>query len=228
MSLVFFHLKASVNRRKLKNMKGIKPLLRGHIHQAMFFITFGACLLLILRSQGDLDVVSTIVFSIGALMMFGVSAIYHRINWGQKSRALMRKLDHSSIYLMIAGTFTPICLLALPPESGIQLLKTIWIVAAVGLLQSIFFVNLPKIISAIIYIIAGYLIIPYMGELSKTFSSAQFFLLISGGVAYTIGGLSYGLKRPQLSPKYFGYHEVFHILVSVGAILHFALVYSLV
>ena len=209
-------------------MKIEKPLLRGHIHQAMFFVTIGACLLLVLKAQAMLATIATIVFSIGALMMFGVSATYHRITWGEQGRALMKKLDHSSIYLMIAGTFTPICLLALPKDSGSELLITIWIVAAVGLLQSIFFVNLPKFVSALIYIIAGYLIVPYMGDLSGTFSHSQFALLIIGGIAYTIGGLSYGLKWPKLSPQYFGYHEVFHIFVSIGAALHFALVYSLV
>lgn len=209
-------------------MKANKPLLRGYFHQAMFFISLGACILLISKSVETVSTVSTSIYSLGLLLMFGVSALYHRINWNIEQRQLMKKLDHSAIYIMIAGTFTPVCLLALPPSQGVELLYIIWAIAAVGIIQSLFFVNLPKIMSASIYIVAGYMILPYTSELSKQFTTLQMSLLIGGGLIYTLGGLSYGLKRPTLNPRVFGYHEVFHTLVSIGAILHFGLVYTLV
>jgi hemolysin III len=105
---------------------------------------------------------------------------------------------------------------------------TIWIVALAGIVQSIFFVNIPKIFSAVLYLGAGYLIVPYMGELQQTLAALNIGLLIAGGVAYTLGALCYGLKRPVLDPRYFGYHEVFHVLVNAGAILHFFVINDLV
>lgn len=105
---------------------------------------------------------------------------------------------------------------------------TIWVVALAGIVQSVFFVNIPKIFSALLYLGAGYLIVPYMGELQQTIGSANVWLLVAGGVAYTLGAICYGLKRPVLDPRYFGYHEVFHVLVNAGAILHFFVINDLV
>ncbi len=137
----------------------------------------------------------------------------------------MKRLDHSAIYILIAGTFTPICLLALGEESGKNLLITIWSVATLGVAQSLFYVNAPKWLSAILYVIAGYMILPYLPELK---SKVNVFLLIAGGLVYTAGAICYALKKPNYRPAIFGYHEVFHLLVIVGALLHFILIYPLV
>lgn len=209
------------------SMKIEKPLLRGHFHQAMFFISLGACIMLILKADSKIEIISTVVYSVGVLTMFGVSALYHRITWPPNSRLMMKKFDHAAIYIMIAGTFTPITQLALPEESGTKLLISIWAVALLGILQSIFFVNLPKILSAILYLAAGYMIAPYATELIPRIGQANLILIIAGGVVYSIGALTYGLKRPVLKPEIFGYHEVFHILVCIGAILHFIVIYSI-
>src|SRR5665647_2509646 len=139
-----------------------KPLLRGHFHQAMFFIALGACLPLIMRCETNLERVAILIYSICALTMFGVSSLYHRVTWTTEQRSLWKKLDHAGIYLMIAGTFTPIALLGLEAASGKKLFITIWSVALIGILQSIFFVNLPKMVSAVIYLVAGYMILPYL------------------------------------------------------------------
>lgn len=205
-----------------------KPLLRGHFHQGMFFISLGASILLILKSETSIELISTIIYSVGLLLMFGVSALYHRINWKPDTRLLLKKFDHAGIYIMIAGTFTPVTLLSLSAESGTKLLITIWSIAIFGVVQSILFVNLPKIVSSLIYLVAGYMILPYLPELSEKFSSTDMSLLMGGGVVYSLGALAYGFKRPVLNPKIFGYHEVFHVLVSIAAIMHFSLVYSLV
>lgn len=209
-------------------MKTEKPLLRGYFHQSMFFITLGAMAVLISLCSSQKEYISVIIYAIGALTLFGVSATYHRINWNQKQRALMKKLDHSAIYIMIAGTMTPISVLGLSSTSSFWLLICIWGVAILGVIQSIFFVNLPKYISSLLYIIAGYLILPYCSELLPIIGGQNIGFLIAGGVAYTLGAICYGLKRPTLNPKYFGYHEVFHIFVNIGATLQFIVIYSLI
>lgn len=169
-----------------------------------------------------------LVYSLGALTLFGVSSLYHRITWSSEKRAVWRKLDHSAIYLMIAGTFTPFAALKLPASTGQQLLWIIWSIAAVGVVQSIFFVNLPKMISALIYIVAGYTILPYLGELKNSIGSTNYWLILAGGISYSLGALAYGLKRPILNPKVFSYHEVFHLFVNLGAIFHYLAVYSVI
>lgn len=202
-----------------------KPLLRGHFHQAAFFTAFGACLMLISKSQDKLSLCAAIIYSFSLIFLLGTSALYHRINWEPQARQMMKRLDHCAIYILIAGTFTPVCLLALGAESGQKLLITIWSVAIFGVVQSLFFVNAPKWLSAILYVVAGYLILPYISELKD---KVNLTLLIGGGVIYTIGAITYALKKPNFKPLVFGYHEVFHILVIIAATFHFILIYHLV
>lgn len=206
----------------------VKPLLRGHFHQAMFFVTLGAGLTLIWKCDSLKEYLSMIVYIICALLMFGISALYHRITWGPEKRLLWRKLDHCGIYLMIAGSFTPVAALALPAESSITLLITIWTVAAFGTLQSLFFVNVPKIVNAVFYLVMGYLILPYLSDLTQRIGTTLTGLLIAGGLCYTAGAICYALKRPVLNPRVFSYHEVFHLFVNLGAALHFGVINSLV
>ncbi len=204
-----------------------KPLLRGHFHQAAFFTACGACLMLIIKSTGMLETISISIYSFSLIFLFGISALYHRITWNPDSRKWMKKLDHSAIYILIAGTFTPICLLALPEPSGRNLLITIWSIGILGVFQSLFYVHAPKWLSSILYVIAGYMILPYLSELKSSVGELNIVLLITGGIIYTAGAVTYALKKPILKPEIFGYHEVFHILVIIGAAFHFALIYSL-
>lgn len=180
------------------------------------------------RCETFLQYLSFSIYLLCMLSMFGISTLYHRITWSVKHRLLWKKLDHAGIYLMIAGTFTPIALLGLSMESAKSCLLMIWIVAFVGIIQSIFFVNLPKFVSAILYLIAGYLILPYFSELKTSLGVINSSLIVAGGVVYSIGAISYGLKRPVFYPKYFGYHELFHIMVNIGAILHFIVINNLI
>lgn len=206
----------------------MKPLLRGHSHQAMFFITLGAGVPLILKAKSSQEFTAYSIYIVCALCMFGISALYHRINWSQQKRLLLKKLDHSGIYLMIAGTFTPLAVLALSKESSFQLLVTIWAVSLAGIIQAIFFVNIPKMLTSLIYIGAGYLVLPYLSELSHHLDFTSISLIVVGGVLYTIGGICYGLRKPRLFPKVFGYHEIFHVFVNLGAISHFFVVNSII
>ncbi|MFG1501623.1 hemolysin III family protein [Halobacteriovorax sp. XZX-3] len=205
-----------------------KPILRGWSHQVMFFVALGACTLLIAKSVDSTQYISTIVYSLGLLMMLGVSAFYHRIHWEPRARDLLGRLDHSAIYVMIAGTCTPITLLVLNGESGSTFLISIWTVAAIGILKSIFFPNLPEKVSAVIYLIPGYMVLPYVSELLPKLGLTNVVLLIAGGALYTIGAILYGLKKPGRYAKWFGYHELFHLLVCVAAVMHFIIIYSIV
>lgn len=206
----------------------VKPAFRGHSHQAMFFVALGACLLLIAKGSSYKEVLATIVYTLGTLSMFGISALYHRVTWQPRARALMKKLDHSAIFIMIAGSCTPVTIFALNEESGMKLLISVWIVALLGILHTLFFSNVPNLIKVIIYFIPGYMVAPYVGELIPKLGVTNMIYLFAGGAFYTFGAICYGIKKPSLNPKLFGYHEVFHLCVCVGAILHFIMIYSLI
>ncbi len=205
-----------------------KPLLRGYLHQEAFFLTLGASILLIAKSSTSLSLISSIVFSIGLLLLFGISALYHRPYWKPKARVFLKRLDHSAIFILIASTFTPICLLALPPTSGNMLLIIVWIAAVLGILQSIFWVKAPKIVTALLYIIMGWQALPYLKELNQSLGTPQVSLLITGGIIYTIGAIFYAAKKPKLYPTVFGYHELFHFFTIIAAACHFAVIYHLI
>lgn len=140
----------------------------------------------------------------------------------------MKRLDHSAIFLLIAGTFTPVCLLALPVEKGPSLLVVVWCAAIIGIAQSVFWTTAPKWLTALLYIGIGWMIAPYLRELQHSLGFQNLAFLAVGGMAYTIGAVLYATKWPKLSPRVFGYHELFHALTIVGAIFHFIVVYSLI
>lgn len=205
-----------------------KPILRGYLHQEAFYVALGACTLLIARSSDSITLWSSIVYSIGLLMLLGFSAIYHRIHWEPRARAFLKRIDHSAIFLLIAGTTTPVALLALPDSAGKSLLWLIWTAAFVGIIQSIFWITAPKWFTALLCVVVGSLSTPYIGEIKDMLTSAELFLLVGGGVLYTIGAAFYAIKKPNFFPGVFGYHELFHGFTIVAAILHFILIYHLV
>lgn len=205
-----------------------KPLLRGYFHQEAFFIAIGACALLIAKSSTEKTLMAAIIYSLSLLLMLGTSAIYHRIHWPPKPRALLKKLDHSAIFIQIAGTFTPICLLALPEKEGLFLLMVIWGAAIAGILQSLFWIKAPKFITAIFYVVMGWLALPYVSLLAQSLREVKLFLIVAGGVMYTIGALFYATRKPDLVPHVFGYHELFHFFTVIAAALHFIVIYQLV
>lgn len=207
---------------------GHKPFLRGHFHQAAFFISLGACSLLVVKShQGD-SFWATIIYSISLVSLLGISALYHRINWQPSARMFMRRLDHAAIYFLIAGTMTPLSLLCLSKTSSHKLLVIAWSVAGIGILLSVLFAKNPKWLNAVLCAGAALVIVPYLSEMAHHLGSRNLVLSVVGAAAYAIGAMTYALKRPNLFPMIFGYHEVFHILVVVGAGSHFMVIHSLV
>lgn len=170
----------------------------------------------------------TLVYSLSLVGMFGISALYHRPQWKPAARAVMKRFDHAAIFVLIAGTGTPISWLALKPEDGAILLSALWITAAVGIIQSVFWTRAPKWISVGLYVVCGWLAAPYLPEIRAALGRPGLWLLLSGGVVYTAGAFVYAFKRPDPLPKVFGYHEVFHLLVIFAAILHFVVIARLV
>ena len=204
------------------------PLLRGYIHQEAFFVALGACLLLVAKSSNTTAQAASIIYSLGLLLLLGISAFYHRRYWAPKARAILRRVDHSAIFLLIAGTFTPICLLALSQTEGYHLLLIVWAMALFGIIQSIFWAKAPKKYRALFYVVMGWIALPYVHELNSSLGSKNLALLVLGGVAYSIGAVFYAVKKPNLSPSIFGYHELFHVFTIIGATLHFIVVYQLI
>ena len=209
-------------------METIKPLLRGTFHQAMFFITLGACPLLIIKSGTATEYVSTAVYSTAVMMMFGFSALYHKFNWSTFTKKIMRKLDHVGIFVMIAGTTTPFALILIPWPDGLVLLVLIWCVALIGAVQIVYFPNINVFLNITIYVSMSIVILPYLITMFELFTLTNSILMVIGIAFYIIGAIGFGLRFPKLAPKIFGYHEVWHSFVSVAAVLHFIVIYSII
>jgi hemolysin III len=162
------------------------------------------------------------------MMMFGFSALYHKFDWNKLTKKRMRKLDHIGIFMMIAGTATPLALLMTPWPDGLILLILIWCVALLGALQVIYFPNINKFLNVAVYIGMSLILLPYLLRMFDMFTAANSILMILGIFLYIIGAVGFGLQYPKLAPKIFGYHEVWHSFVSVATILHFIVLYSII
>jgi hemolysin III len=198
-----------------------KPLLRGWLHQCAAFTALGAGLMLASVAPTTRAMLAALGFTASFVLLFGVSATYHRVTWSPAARAWMRRADHASIFVLIAGTYTPIAIAVLPPSLGQTLLAVAWGGALVGVVQSLFFIHAPKWVVAAIAVAVGWSVVPFWSEARAALHDREMGLIFAGGVAYTLGAVAYALKRPVLSPRVFGYHEVFHAFTLVGATLHF-------
>jgi hemolysin III len=199
-----------------------KPTLRGVLHQAAAVFAAGAGSVLVAMSSSLRAALAAAVYSLSLVTLFAVSAIYHRIQWkAERVRAWMRRADHASIFILIAGTYTPVALLGLGGEAGRRLLIMIWVGAVAGVLLSLFWIKAPKAIPAIVAVAIGWMIVPYFSEIRRLIG-AEVWLILAGGIAYTVGAIIYAVRKPNPFPRIFGYHEVFHALTIVGAFLHFA------
>ena len=205
-----------------------QPQFRGVSHQIMFFVSIAASIPLIVKSTNQIELVATVIYSFGLLSMFGFSALYHRKNLTIRKKKFLRKFDHTGIFLMLAGTFTPICLLVLPKESGLELLTAVWLASVIGILVFVFSENVPRLMRAFIFLLVGYFIFPFMPAVILALNVQEIFLLLSGGIVYSLGAVAYGIRFPVLSPEVFGFHEFFHALVIVAATLHFFLIFGLI
>ena len=205
-----------------------KPLLRGVSHEAAALVALGAGSVLVALAPPGGARVASAVYSLSLVAMFAVSALYHRPTWGVRARAWMRRLDHSTIFLLIAGTSTPFAMLALEGRERTQLLAFAWGGAGLGVLQALFWVRAPRLLTAALYLALGWGVLPSLKALYPELGVAGLLLLGGGGLAYSVGAGVYALKRPDPVPRVFGYHEVFHALVILASVLHFVAVLRLV
>jgi hemolysin III len=194
-----------------------RPLLRGAIHQAAFTVALVIGALLIASADRNaITRTSASIFAGSVAAMLGASALYHRITWSPRVRPWLRRVDHAGIYLLIAGTYTPVGLLALHGVMQRVVLAIVWTGAAAAVLLKFAWVTAPKWLAAAIGIALGWVGVAAMPELWHSAGAAAVVLLAAGGLAYTAGALVYAFKRPNPAPRVFGYHELFHALTIVA------------
>lgn len=165
---------------------------------------------------------SVAVFGVASVVLFGASAIYHRGTWSPKLNAVLRRIDHSNIFLLIAGTYTPLAVLLLDPRTTVLLLSVIWSGAILGIVIRQFWLSAPRWIYVPIYVALGWVAVWFLPDFYTSGGSLVVWLIVLGGVLYTLGAVAYGLKRPNPFPNTFGYHEVFHLCTVIAWTLHFS------
>lgn len=204
-----------------------KPLLRGVSHEVASAFAVAGGVALFHQAAGPRAAVAAAVYGLALTAQFVVSALYHRPRWGARARLLMRRLDHAAIFLLIAGTYTPFGLL-LPAGGGHALLAGVWAGAAAGIALSLAWPTAPKWLVAALCVALGWAVVPVVPALRAAIGAGGLALLFAGGVAYTVGAIVYATRRPDPAPRVFGYHEVFHALVIVGAVCHYAAIAGVV
>ena len=198
-----------------------KPTWRGWIHAGTFPVAIILGVILIVMADGVPAKVSSAVFVASSLMLFGISALYHRFNWSDNARMLLKRFDHSNIFLLIAGSYTPITVLALAPEKATLLLWLVWSGAALGIGFRIFWVRAPRWLYVPLYVLLGWAAMMFVVDFFQA-NWIMMTLILAGGLFYTVGAVVYGLKRPNPIPGVFGFHEIFHTLTLLAFLSHWA------
>lgn len=201
-------------------------------HFVAMLLAAGASVPLLLKASelGTIYLVAMLIFISSMILLYGASATYHSANLSKKAITRLRKLDHAMIFILIAGSYTPVCLLILKPAQGLPLLAAVWGIAIVGIGIKLFWITCPKWFSSVIYIAMGWLCLFVFGPIVHTLPTEAFVWLLAGGIIYTIGGVIYALKLPIFNArhKYFGSHEIFHLFVMAGSFCHFIFMYRYV
>ncbi|WP_416385079.1 PAQR family membrane homeostasis protein TrhA [Tersicoccus mangrovi] len=197
-----------------------KPRLRGWIHLGMTPLALAAGIVLVALAPTAGTRWASVVFALTGVLLFGTSAAYHRGNWAPRTKLLLKRLDHSNISLVIAGTYTPIAVTLLSPSHGTVLLWLIWSLAVAGVAFRVLWTHAPRWLYVPIYVLLGLVSVFYLGEFWAV-NPAVTILIGVGGLAYIVGAVFYGIKRPNFSPNWFGFHELFHALTVVGFTCHF-------
>jgi hemolysin III len=203
----------------------VKPRLRGVSHQWAFFVSCAIGAALVVAAPAGTPRLAAGIYALSVAALFGVSALYHRITWASTAaRRWMRRLDHSAIFVLIAGTYTPFALLVLDGPIATVILVVVWAGALGGILLKLVWIDAPKLLTAIVYVALGWVAVAAFPDLVEELGVTGTALVVAGGLLYTTGALVYALKRPDPAPAVFGYHEVFHALVIVAAALQYAVV----
>ncbi|MET4922075.1 hemolysin III family protein [Streptomyces sp. PSRA5] len=196
-------------------------MMRGWLHMGMFPAVVIAGIVLIVMADSTKARVACAIFAVTACLLFGVSGVYHRGNWGPRGEAVLRRLDHANIFLIIAGTYTPLTMLLLPDSTGRTLLWAVWGAAVAGIAFRVFWVGAPRWLYTPCYIAMGWAAVFFLPDFMRTGGIVVLVLIVVGGLLYSAGGVIYGLKRPNPSPRWFGFHEVFHSLTLAAFVVHY-------
>ena len=199
----------------------LKPKLRGWLHAGTFPFATAAGIVLICLAPSASARWAAAVYTLGSILLFGISALYHRFYWGPTGEAVLRRLDHSNIFLLIAGTYTPLGMVLLRGHDRILLLSMVWGGALLGILFRIFWVHAPRWLYTPIYLALGWVAIFWMNDFYHLGGAAVVSLLAIGGGLYSIGAVIYATKRPNPSPRWFGFHEIFHACTVAAFICHY-------
>jgi hemolysin III len=197
------------------------PRLRGVTHAYAFFVAVIAAALLIVLTPGGAPRMAATVYGVGLCALFGGSGLYHRWRWNPRWRPVLRRVDHSTIYLFIAASYTPVGWLVLSGTTQWIVLITVWSGALAGVTISVAWINAPRFVCAICYVALGWVAVVAFPQMHAELPTVAIVLMGTGGVLYTIGAVIYALGRPNPWPKVFGFHEIFHVFVILAAITHF-------
>lgn len=205
-------------------LPAVKPRLRGVSHEYAFFVSLGCGTALILAASDGRARLAAVIYAVAVSALLGTSALYHRVTWRPRARRWMRKLDHSMIFVLIAGTYTPVALLALHGSLATTILIVVWAGALGGVVSKIVWIDAPKWVFAAVYLALGWVSAAIFGELPAAIGWLGVAGLAGGGLLYTLGALVYASGWPNPAPRTFGYHEVFHALVLAAASMHYAVI----
>ncbi len=197
----------------------VKPTWRGWIHAGTFPVAIAAGIVLIVLAHGAPAKWASAVFAASSLLLFGNSALYHRFHWKPKTKAVLKRIDHANILLLIAGTYTPLAVLALDTPQTVLLLSIVWGGALLGILFRVFWINAPRWLYVALYLALGWAAVMYIVDLFKA-NPAMMVLVVVGGLLYTAGAIVYALKRPNPWPGHFGFHEIFHVCTVLAFLCH--------
>ena len=201
----------------------VKPKLRGVSHEWAFFLSLGFGAALIILADSPRATLAVAIYAVSVSALFGTSALYHRVNWSRpQMRQWMRRLDHSMIFFLIAGTYTPFALLVLEGTLAMTILAVVWVGAIAGAIVEMIWIDHPKWASALIYLALGWVAVATFPDLWTEMGAGGTLLVAVGGLLYTAGAVVYAVQRPNPNPAIFGYHEVFHLFVIAAAIAQYA------
>lgn len=211
-----------------RRLAEITPRMRGWLHAYAALVSLAAGIALVAvaaASRGNRAGVATTIYAITVTSLFATSAMYHRHRWAPAAHGVMKRLDHSMIFVFIAGTYTPFAALTLPRASSVAVLIVVWTGALFGVILKTSWPDAPRLLSVPLYIALGWVAVFVLPQLLHSFGVATLVLIAIGGVIYTLGALAYGFKRPNPYPRTFGYHEVFHLCTLVAATCHYIAVW---
>lgn len=224
---------------ELKSLCGVWRLLKDpgsaitHFIGMLMAVFATAPLVIRAFSGGAGKAACCLVFMISMILLYGASTIYHSVDKGERINKILKKFDHAMIFVLIAGSYTPICLLVIGGRTGVGLLLLVWSVAVVGIIFKLCWVTCPKWLSSAMYIAMGWMCVMAFTPIMNNMTGSEFAWLLTGGIIYTIGGVIYAVKTPRIRAynerhRYFGTHEIFHIFVMAGSLCHFVMLYHVI